>query len=100
MKEDLGRMSLVLSERDMARIRRTGAGIAVDLHRLDRRNAMKLLNNIINLAKHSGRIDAIHGYRHGTAIMESVRNEFHNRKVRTIQACPTNPGITYLQVAW
>ena len=73
--------------------------LMVDLHEMTRVNAMRLLKNIIALNfREAFVMKVIHGYHHGTALKEMVRNEHISDRVSSIEGCPRNEGMTKLQV--
>ena len=94
------RFEMVFTENQMGRIQMDGDDfISVDMHGLSKHQAEKFLNNIINILREPTCINVIHGYNHGTAILEMVRNDFDNKKVQTKTSCSYNHGVTLLQVA-
>lgn len=96
----MARFSLVLKKEDMARIHvKNEAEIFVDLHGLRTDEAIKFLNNIINLNKEECIIRVIHGFNHGTALRDMINNRFCNPRIRNRQVVKSNPGMTILRCA-
>lgn len=70
----------------------------LDVHGLTCREAMRFINNVVNLTKGACTVEVIHGYRHGTKIKDSLRQQFLNPRV-IIMPDQWNLGVTYLQPA-
>ena len=67
------RLALVLKKDDLARIKVVDEEkILVDLHNLGTKEAMILVNNIINLNRNECEISVIHGYNHGIALIAEI----------------------------
>lgn len=89
---------LIMKKDDVERIRVSDDGneIIVDLHSLGTREAMILINNIINLNRDECNIKIIHGYNHGTAIKDMINNRFVNKRIVDRKGLSNNPGVTTL----
>lgn len=73
--------------------------LLVDVHGMKCRQAEQFINNIINLAHGSFTMTVIHGYNHGTAISDMVRNKLANSHIAKRSPDKYNQGITYLMIA-
>lgn len=73
--------------------------VSVDVHGMKCWQAKRFINNIINLANRPFRLTVIHGYNHGTAILDMVRNHLENKHIIERTDDPNNQGITYLAIA-
>ena len=101
---DLLRMEKIFSGEDLARVRHAGtAGGAtvytLDLHGKTRAAARIFLKNVINVCRSSHTLQVVHGYSHGTVLLEMIRNSFTNPKVLSMSPAPGNPGMTIVQIA-
>ncbi len=88
--------------KDRVKVKKSRGGeltMSIDLHQLRRKEADKLLNNVINVIQEPFSLEVIHGYNHGTVLQQHVRNNLKNRKVRDIRLVSYNPGVTFLQIA-
>ncbi len=73
--------------------------VVVDVHGMKCRQAERFINNLINIARCQFVMTVIHGYNHGTAILEMVRNELNNRHIVNRYTDNYNRGVTYLAIA-
>lgn len=73
--------------------------VVVDVHGMKCRQAERFINNLINIARCRFVMTVIHGYNHGTAILEMVRNELDNRHIVNRYTDNYNRGVTYLAIA-
>ena len=73
--------------------------ITVDVHRLTRKQANKLLSNIIKLFMFPFTLDVIHGFNRGTAIKTMLNTDFSHDRVLGMHSPVYNPGETFIQVA-
>lgn len=73
--------------------------VTVDLHGLSTTQAKRLLNNIIAAIRRPFRLEAIHGYHHGTAIRDMIYTDLPNPKIQSRHLEFWNPGITVMAVA-
>ena len=98
------RFQTLFTEATMARINLltspSGAveKVVLDVHGMTCREAIRFINNIVNLTSGESIVELIHGYRHGTRIKDSLRLCFSNPKI-SIMPDKWNLGITYLQPA-
>ena len=100
MNKDLARASMIFKKEEMERLELNENGsLQLDMHGLSRTEGRKLLNNLVLLAMDSREIKVIHGYRHGQALRDMIRDEYHHKKVAAIEADGTNPGVTFLKIA-
>ena len=88
---DLRRIYIVCSDTsDMAEIQ-------VDLHGLSRKEADRLVRNIIALFPNNHfSLVLIHGYRHGESLKKYFSAEFSCERVQSSLPCSYNPGRTVL----
>lgn len=73
--------------------------VSVDVHGMKCWQAEQFINNIINLFRNPLRLIVIHGYNHGTAILDMVRNKLQNNRISARYEDMYNRGITYLAIA-
>lgn len=95
--EVMARMEMVLKKEDMDRIKVSGNKIQVDFHGLGTKDALILLNNVINLNRNSCDIEAIHGYNHGTCLKEMINQRFRNPRIQKRIVSEANPGVTFIK---
>ena len=70
--------------------------ITVDLHNLHVFQASNCLDEVIRNAPDSVKeIKVVHGYRNGTALMDFIRKEYRNSRVK-IKVISMNRGVTSL----
>lgn len=97
------RMHMVLTEEDNERIRyeedEDGLTVTVDVHGLSARRAQRLINNIIAVIQYAFTLLVIHGYVHGTKILEMIRNRFENTRTVSIKRYQVNNGETEIVIA-
>ena len=97
-------MSMILSGEEMSRIEvnETEDGAAyvdLDLHQLTRKEAERLLKNVINLIRGEFVLNAIHGFNHGVVLKKMVMETSFGRRVVDRRSPAWNPGQTFLKVA-
>ena len=92
----INRLSLVLNKEDIQRIKVSEGNITVDLHNLGTKDAMILINNIININRDECNIRLIHGYNHGIALKDMINSRFKNPRIVKKQAVSGNLGMTIL----
>lgn len=97
------RLSGIYTNEETARIHITennnGIYVVVDLHGMRCGQAKRFINNLINIARCPFLLTVIHGYNHGTAILEMVRNELRNQHISRMFLDSHNQGVTYLAIA-
>ena len=76
----------------------TGISVVVDVHGLKCRQARRFVNNLINIARCPFIMTVIHGYNHGTAILEMIRGNLENRHIVHRFPDPYNRGVTHLTI--
>lgn len=70
--------------------------LRVDLHKMKVWEATVYLNNVVNRTpKDIKEIVVIHGYNNGTALLDMVRNDFVNKRIK-MKLKGLNQGITSL----
>lgn len=73
-----------------------GEIMKVDLHKMKVWEATIYLNNVVSRAPKDVReIIVIHGYHSGTALLDMVRNDFANKRVK-MKLKGLNQGVTSL----
>lgn len=73
--------------------------VSIDVHGLKCWQAERSIRNLINLARCPFTLTIIHGYNHGTAILDMVRNDLASSHIKSRYADNYNPGVTYLAIA-
>jgi DNA-nicking Smr family endonuclease len=101
MKDVKMRFSMIFTKEQLERIntREIKGGITevtADVHGLSVKNAKKFINNIINVARTAIKLVIIHGYNHGTAIKDMIRETFDNSHVVGKYDCSYNKGVTFI----
>ena len=72
--------------------------VKVDVHSLKCAIARRFINNIINLILGSVKLIVIHGFNHGTAIRDMLRQSFSNIKIDEIFSIVENDGVTCMTI--
>lgn len=97
------RLSGIYTNEETARINITensdGISVVVDVHGMKCSQAKRFINNLINIARCPFLLTVIHGYNHGTAILEMVRSELKNQHISRMFLDSHNQGVTYLSIA-
>ncbi len=90
------KLSLILTQENMNRLdfRDKEGEIIVDVHGMKCYEAKRFINNIINTSRSKVKITVIHGYNHGTAIRDMIRNGYENAHVKYVIPDKKNKGIT------
>lgn len=99
MSEQVKRFELIFSRDDMQRFSIVNEELHVDVHGLTCLKAKRLLKNTIALLRDNATVYVNHGYNHGHAIKEMLRNTKLSRRTYQIQHVNWNPGMTRLIVA-
>ncbi len=94
------RIRMILSPSDLERIKFIDAThLTVDVHGFSPKHMKYFLKNIAAIIRGPFEMTVIHGYNHGTALLETIRKEkiFY----RTYETCldEVNKGITYVTFA-
>ena len=98
MNTDMVRLNLILTQEDMKRIQQYPDRMSLDLHGKTRREAKKLLNNVINTIRHPFTMEVIHGYNHGTALKDMIFEEVINPRIISKDVPSYNIGETFLYI--
>lgn len=69
-----------------------------DVHGMTCSEAMVFIRNLIALFRGSFKLTVIHGYNHGTAIRDMIRQETISKKVAGIHWTMRNDGITEFNI--
>lgn len=72
--------------------------IKVDVHGMACNEARKFLSNLIALFRTAFRLVVIHGYTHGTAIRDMIRENSLSEKVDSVHMWYWNDGVTELSI--
>ena len=99
MSEQVKKFEFVFSRDDIQRFSVVDGELYVDVHGLTCPKAQRLLKNTIALLRGDITIYVIHGYNHGHAIKEMLRNTKLSRRNYQTQHVDWNPGMTKLVVA-
>ena len=104
MNTTMSRFSLILTKEEMERLnfketKDGGIEITANVHGLKVYQAKRLINNIINISKTDIKMNVIHGYNHGTAIKEMIKNDITNSRVYYIIPDRHNMGVTHIFAA-
>ena len=92
-------MRMILKKDELERIGTTATGISVDLHKLTVKDARRLVRNIIAVNREQMDMTVIHGYNHGTAIKDMLRNDTVSNRIAGMEGVKGNMGRTILHVA-
>ena len=98
MNSDMGRLNMILTKEDIDRIQEYPDRMSVDLHGKNRKDAKRLLNNIINTIRHPFTMEVIHGYNHGTVLKDMIFTEEINPRIISKDAPVYNIGETILLI--
>lgn len=74
--------------------------VFADVHGMSCRQASVFIANIINAARIAFKLVVCHGFNHGTAIKDMLRNSFQNVYILEEHEIPSNPGCTCFSIAW
>lgn len=99
MNRDIKRLKMVLPEREFERIEESEDGFIVDVHEFHRAETKRMINNMINIIKTPCVITVIHGYNRGTVLLQMIRTDMVNPKIKKISTVEYNHGVTFLEVA-
>lgn len=100
MNTDMQRFQMIFTEEEIARITRIDEhAYEIDLHGEHREEAKRFLNNFINVTRHPFILSVIHGYNHGTVLLEMLHSDFDNPRVTNMNVVPFNQRETVLCVA-
>ena len=103
-KTAMEKMTFLMCGDDLCRIRTEQdedgiVKVIIDLHGMSKRNAIRMITNIMVLFRFKFRLEVVHGYNHGTAIKEYIYNELINSRIISKVSPTYNPGITDLMIA-
>lgn len=85
-RQDYGRLSNITEE-----------SVSVDVHGLNRYEAKRLIKNICAMYRGNSNVTVIHGYTHGSVILEMLRTEKDFlKKQYTVKTVAQNPGISII----
>lgn len=73
--------------------------VTLDLHKLTVREARRLIGNIIAVNRERFELNLIHGYNHGTALRDMIRQEFKNPRIYERKQYSYNAGVTTFEIA-
>ena len=97
-------MMFILSKDDIKRItvKEAEGGLTyidLDLHGLSRKQAERLVKNVINVNRGRFILNVIHGYNRGTVLKEMLMYTKFSDRVVDKQSPAWNPGQTFLTIA-
>ena len=91
------RMNMILNPDDFERISFCNPDyIKLDVHGLSVRSAIHLIKNISCLWNKPFDCEVIHGYNHGTKILQALRSERVCKRNYNTLTNPANAGVTIL----
>lgn len=94
------RIKTILSPTDMARITFTSRNkLTVDVHGFSVNHMKYFLKNIAALIREPFEMTIIHGFNHGTSLLEAIRNDKMFYRSYEIIKDRTNPGVTHVHFA-
>lgn len=95
------RLQLILTKEELKRISINDKEkeITVDVHRMHRKEAKRLIKNLICLVREAFKIIIIHGYNSGVTLQQMFRREFNGGRVDEILVFDENPGLTKFNIA-
>lgn len=99
MSEKIKKLGILFSEKEMQRLGVGDNELKVDVHGMNCREAMQFLKNIVALISGTLTIEVIHGYTHGYAIKNMLRNDFISPRVIKTESIDWNPGVTRIIIA-
>ena len=98
MNTDMGRLNMILTKDDMNRIQEYPDRMSLALHGKTKKEAKRLLNNVINTIRHPFTMEVIHGYNHGTVLKDMIFEEMINPRIITKDVPFYNIGETILYI--
>ena len=98
MNDDMNRLNMILTAEDMNRIQEYPDRMSLDLHGKTKKEAKRLLNNVINIIRHPFTMEVIHGYNHGTVLKDMIFEEVINPRIVSKNVPSYNIGETYLYI--
>ena len=72
--------------------------VTADVHGMKCAEAKRFINNLLNILCEAIKVVIIHGYNHGTAIKEMLRNNFYNSRIKRMYGIPYNMGVTVMEL--
>lgn len=103
-KNILSMMTMIMNQEDISRFKvgQSKSGetlISVDLHKLNKKKAERLLRNTININRSPFIFRIIHGFNNGTVLKNLVNHELTHKRIQDSFINIDNPGVTYLKIA-
>ena len=97
------RMAKIFTDEEKRRVSVDCSGqsacLSVDVHGMDRFECMKYIRNLLALLRDPFQVRIVHGYNHGTALRDLVRNGgMLSPKVTSVSWDTRNDGVTQLSV--
>lgn len=98
------KLRLILSSDELERLMITVTedniiNIVADVHGMKCSEARRFINNIINTARCTVKLEVIHGYNHGTAIKDMLAQDFRNPHIELKYPDVYNRGMTHMLIA-
>ena len=72
--------------------------VEVNLHRMTKREAGYVINNVIAMYGFEFILELIHGYNNGTVLKNMIQYEINNKRISYKYNCVYNKGVTYLLI--
>ena len=103
-KKAMEKMTFLMCRDDLCRIRTEEdedgiIKVIIDLHGMSKKNAIRMITNIMVLFRFKFRLEVVHGYNHGTVIKEYIYNELISNRIISKTSPFYNPGVTDLMIA-
>lgn len=94
------RIKTILSPSDFARVSfKSNNQITVDVHGFSVNHMKYFLKNIAALIREPFKMTIIHGFNHGTSLLEAIRNDRMFYRPYEVIKDKTNPGVTHINFA-
>ncbi len=99
----INRLSIILTKDELKRLtlnqNKNGIELIADVHGMKCFQAKRFINNILNLSNQKMKLTVIHGFHHGTAIKDMIKNGLENRHIINIYNDQKNIGRTFIIAA-
>lgn len=99
MSDQIKKFEFVFSKDDLQRFNVVDGELYIDVHGMTCPVAQRFLKNTLALLKGAMNIYVIHGYNHGCAIKEMLRNTPLSYRQYQVQHVDWNPGMSRLVIA-
>ena len=96
------KLNIILTKEEMNRVTmsiRDGIfKITINVHKMTRQGAKRIIKNIIAVIREMFILLVIHGYNNGTAIKDMLRTDFLSMRIEKIEGEKYNQGRTKIEV--